>query len=278
MKKIIINSAGKFLWRNKYTLLMFFLILFRPHIMKAIRHSVLPYENKSSVHKKFERAQTKKRGHSMKIRKASFVFLSVDEDDGCSDDEGCDSEEDSEYYDGGSASDDGCSDDEGCETEADGGYSGDDTSDDGCSDDDDGCESSSSYEYNDYEDDSCDDGCSCGGETVTGGGNSFFNPNLRVQFTLSQASGVQVTVKDNYDLTLATLVNSSWLSANFHSYLWDGSYGGNHFITHGSYTAVLRLSRGHYVYNVSGAFTYNNIHGFQVNGSSGYVIDFGTLN
>jgi hypothetical protein len=266
MKTNVLTITSAFLRSNKYTLLIFFITLFRPQIMNALRHTVLPAQEKAA-HQTMPKKQTFQYDHAIKIHKAGFLLSG---NDGCSDDDddGCDSEEDSEYYDNTSSSD-------------------------GCSDEDDGCETSSSSDDNYYGDDGNDDGCYCGGETVISDGSggyggtpdNYFNPNLRIQFTLSHVSNIHLTIKDvSLNCTIAMIVNSTTLPANFHSYLWDGEYNYNSFITNqkyippGNYTAVLRLTRNNYEFNVSRGFTYSDYHGFQVDNTSGYVIDFGTLN
>lgn len=252
----------KFLKYHRWTIVVFFTILFRPQIMSAIRHElVLPFTAKS---KYCQRQQPP-------VRLAAMTTDS-DDDDGCGDDGSCE-EEDNEYYDTSGSDDSGCNDDGSCESES---YETDEDYDDdsGCNDD--GSCESDSYDAT-YDDETySDDGCDCSGGGTVGSdvpSSGYYNGSLRLSFTLNFDARVSLYITDNSGSVLKYIVSSySKMDAGLYYYSWNGEYGNSQFIIPGNYQVVLETDLPRQI--VKKSFSYSASHGFSVNGSSQNTIDF----
>lgn len=268
------TSFRVFMSSHKWMFMVFFLVLFRAPLMKVAQKHLAPHDEKSHteciINKKSFKSPVRSSGMIASLNGA-FRLKSDSDDDGCGDDEGCETEDDNEYY-GNESSADGCSDDEGCESEDDSGYSGSESSDDGCSDDD-GCYEESD-ESNYYGDTESSDGCSCGGEAVVGdpGVNPppFYNSELVLQVNLSASNRISLKITDLNDYPKAVIQSDVILTAGSHTYRWNGR-DQNALIPWGSYRAVLYLGGPVITYD-SRIFSFNSSHGFQVNGTQSYTI------
>lgn len=268
------TSFRVFISSHKWMILVFFLVLFRAPLMKVAQKQLAPHDGQRHtgciIKKKSFKSPVRSSGMIASLD-GSFRMKSDSDDDGCGDDEGCETEDDNEYY-SDESSGDGCSDDEGCETEGDSDYSGNESSDDGCSDDD-GCyeESDDSYYYGDTE---SSDGCSCGGEAVVGdpGVNSppFYNSELVLQVNLSSSNRISLKITDLNDYPKSVIQSEVMLQAGNYTYRWNGREQ-NTLIAYGSYRAVLHLGGPVITYDAR-VFSFNSAHGFQVNGTQSNTI------
>lgn len=259
------------------------MVLLRPQIMGAIReHIIRPalrtYDQNvlGRIYCPVNRKKAKPKSQS--VVQASLAWRADDDGDGCSDDEGCETEDDS-YYGDDTETTDGCSDDGGCDEEDT--YDSDDGTfyeDDGCSDDEEGCEGETEYTYTEdpyY----ADDGCSCDGSNINGSGggspDNFFNTHLGMQYILNETADVVLSVEDMNGTRLIRLRSDARVGPGTYRYpsLWDGHYGSGRMINPGTYAAVLEwtwprpLVRREY-------FTYSAAHGFQVGGGRRSMVIF----
>ena len=238
---------------HKWMILVFFLVLFRAPLMKAVQNHIIQIKKQSRHHCETGRSITNQSNNqsSKMIASLSGVYLTEDDsdDDGCGDDEGCDTEEDNEYY-GTESSSEGCSDDDGCYEETD------------------------NSDYNQSGESA--DGCSCDGEAVVGssGGypQSFYNSELIIQLNLSQSNRIDIKITDMNDYPKSVIQSEILLTAGNYTYRWNGRDQYT-TITTGTYRAVLSLN-GPLISYASRAFTYNLEHGFQINGTENNFIVF----
>lgn len=245
---------------NRLTLLVFFILAFRPQILYGfriyiLRHAVRVFQQPS--------------------RPATIVLCttSSDEDDGCGDDDdGCVTEDESEYYSDNSSSD-GCTDeDDSCAEPADDEA---DKPSDGCSDDGScAAESDASYEYDDtyY----ADEGCLCTGESVVGGPPAPTIPKystLEIQFQFSQTHEAELRITDLSNQTLVILTpGQTFYGSGSYWFSWNGNLPDGQWAGYGSYRAVLTLDR---VRTISRSFTYSEERGFLFGTDNWIVFDDG---
>ncbi|MBX7152569.1 hypothetical protein K1X84_13085 [bacterium] len=232
----------QFLKYHRWTIVVFFTILFRPQILSAIRHEcVLPFMIQSQ--------------HCQRLQppvRLAVMTTDSDDDDGCGDDGSCE-EEDNEYYDtdASDSDDSGCNDDGSCEND--------------------------SYDAT-YDDDETysDDGCDCsGGGTVSSDvpPSGYYNDILHLSLTLNNNAKVSLYIVDNSGTVLKYIIPShSDFNAGLYTYSWDGEYRNGQFVVPGSYQAVFEADVPRKI--VKRSFTYSASHGFSVNGSSQNTIDF----
>ncbi len=220
----------KTLFAYRLTIIVFFMIIFRPHILSFIRKDILS-EKKCPA----------------KINQASLFISEDDSDDGCSDeDDSCDDGSDDSY------GEEDYNDDE------------------GCSDDDESCESADDSSYDTYDDDEYyDDGCSCGGETVVTSDNppvSFFNSSISISITSSNTDIWDLYIETAGGSVTKTIFKDAYLHGT-HYETWDGYYGQNQFISEGTYWVVLKSKTTTKITDRK-SFYYSGSHGFQIDNST----------
>lgn len=223
------------------------MVLFRPQIMGAIREHIIRPALRTYDQNVLGRTycpvnRKKAKPKSQSVVQASLAWRADDDGDGCSDDEGCETEDDS-YY----------GDEEGCEDESD-----------------------HTYNEDPYY---ADDGCSCDGSNINGSGggspDNFFNTHLGMQYVLNETADVVLSVEDMNGTRLIRLRSDARVGPGTYRYpsLWDGHYGSGRMISPGTYAAVLEwtwprpLVRREF-------FTYSAAHGFQVGGGRSSMVIF----
>ncbi len=240
-------------WIKSYrlSLLVFFLLAFRPQLVVGFRRHVLVPAIEAFMVKK------KSHGHSPLLQRCEHR---PSEDDGCGDDdEGCSSENDSEYY-RDDAESDGCSDeDDSCAEPSSDSY---DEPSDGCADDGSCAESNTDYAYD--EGTYSDDGCSCTGESVVGSApvtvSTYTQLSIRLEFARAHETDLRIT--DVQDGLVAKLTSGTTiLGAGFYYYSWDGKDMSGLISPYGTYIVVLRLDRLH---TLTQRFTFSKERGFLV--------------
>lgn len=285
------NRIFTWIRNHKFTILVFFLILFRPQILAAIRiHVIKPVEKSLHHHraKKFQKPAIQCKQHTARrhdgyhFQVAAFIRMASrddeNNDDGCSDGGDCNSDN-SEYYQT-DTSNDGCADDGSCDSGSDqssDNYNSNDNSDDGCSDsNDESCASDNSSTYDQAPYDNSDDGCDCSGGGVVGSSSGsvndhFYNSTVIGRVTTSYYFNLYVT--DASGNILIYLARNTSVNGSF-PFSWDGYYGQNQFVTGGTYLFVLETA-GSPHRSTSKSFTYSSQYGFQVGGTTGIIVDLG---
>ncbi len=256
---------------HKWTVLVFLLVLFRPQLSAGLRNAVHGIKGPARCERHTVPFRFSSSGPLQTFRMAGLSRRSDDED-GCSGDGACASEEDWDAYEGDTDDGGGCGDGEqGCGAEDNGSSST--AEDDGCNDDG-SCEASE--ETNGEEAYYADDGCSCGGETVVGTGaqSAFHNTTLVIVFTLQRSAVIHLAVETSDFHPIAVLVQQDSLARGAHRYPWSGVCGNGQVIQPGSYAVVLELSEAGRSRRSVRSFTYSAVNGFQVDGTLEYTVDF----
>ncbi len=241
----------RFLKPNYRMILLAITLLWRPQILYGIRVYVLfPVQSVLTSPSSFQRASfTEKRS------------------DGCSDEEGCTTEDESEYYSGDESSSDGCSDDA-CAEPADESSS---APSDGCEDGE-SCAAETATEDQetiDYE----DDGCSCSGEAIVGrpdAGTPIYRT-LLIRVSVSQTSDLRLTLQTPAGVVMGS-VFSGTANAGDHVFEWNGQTGDGSWIADGSYRCVLDIDRTR---TITQSFSYSQTDGFAT--ASANVLTFRVL-
>ncbi len=238
---------------HKWMLLAFFMVLFRAPLMKAVQKQLIPLCGRMYNERVCGKTTSGSAGRtSPMIASVQGSFRPEDDsgDDGCGDDEGCETEDDNEYY-GTESSGDGCSDDDGCYED----------------------ESDDTYYYSQSDE---SDGCYCdGGAAVSSNGGApltFYNAELVIKVNLSQLNKISIKITDMYDYPKSVIQTEVILNSGNYIYRWDGREN-NIMIPYGAYRAVLCMN-GPVLSYTSKSFSYNYEHGFEVNGTQSNVIVF----
>lgn len=242
------KTAVRFIRQNSVILIIFFFMLFRPQIMFWLRNEVINPLQKRFFH--IETGSKKCVKKSAPVIHAKFI-RSAEEDDGCGDDGSCSEDDDSEDNTEDYSEDEGCNDDGSCETEDDSYYA----------------DEESSYE---------DDGCSCSGETVvtsTGPDNSYyFNSTLQIILHIRSTGSYKMFISDSGGTNRFTFFRNTSYGNGDYYFSWNGYDTNDQLVNEGYYKVIFESESSPYVRREQN-FYYSSANGFQVNGTSGYIVE-----
>lgn len=245
------KTAVRFIRQNSVILIIFFFMLFRPQIMFWLRNEVINPLQKRFFHIEKSAKKCEYPRNSAPVIHAGFI-RTAEEDDGCGDDGSCSEDDESEDNTKEDYSEDeGCNDDGSCETEDDSYYA----------------DEESSYE---------DDGCSCSGETVvtsTGSDNSYyFNSTLQIILHIRSTGSYKMFISDCGGTNRFTIFRNTSYGNGDYYFSWNGYDTNDQLVNEGYYKVIFESESSPYVRREQN-FYYSSANGFQVNGTSGYIVE-----